>query len=37
MKDVIIKGVVLFPIKIVLSSIVGIGLLTEALKRKYEK
>lgn len=35
MKDVI-KGVVMFPIKLALSSMVGIGLLTEALKRKYE-
>ena len=35
MKDVI-KGVVMFPIKLAFSSVVGIGLLTEALKRKYE-
>lgn len=35
MKDVI-KGVVMIPIKLAVSSVIGIGLLTEAIRRKYE-
>ena len=31
-----VKKILLFPIKLAVSSVVGIGLLTEALKKKYE-